>query len=92
MKSKLIAGLLIAASAAFAAPAFASGFGPAPFYRPDAGAPSSQSGLSARTLAAEQNGVATSDVGGAAVAVQSGSSRSVIAPVQSSVDDLYRGR
>ncbi len=53
MKTKLIAAALIAASAAFAAPAFASGYGPAPFYRPSIGAPASQRGQSAQTLAAE---------------------------------------
>jgi hypothetical protein len=53
MKTKLIAAVLIAASAAVAAPAFASGYGPAPFYRPSVGAPSSQRGQSAQTLAAE---------------------------------------
>jgi hypothetical protein len=39
MKTKLIAALLVAASASIAAPAFASGYGPAPFYRPNVGAP-----------------------------------------------------
>jgi hypothetical protein len=34
MKTRFIAALLIAASAAVAPPAFASGYGPAPFYRP----------------------------------------------------------
>ncbi|MEQ5838236.1 hypothetical protein BWP39_08375 [Paraburkholderia acidicola] len=62
MKTKLIAAALIAASAAFAAPAFASGYGPAPFYRPAVGAPASQQGQSAQTVAAEQqqSGVANS--------------------------------
>jgi hypothetical protein len=54
MKTKFIAAVLVAASAAVAAPAFASGMGPAPFYRPDTGAPASQRGQSAQTLAAEQ--------------------------------------
>jgi hypothetical protein len=53
MKSKLIVTLLIASSASLAAPAFASGYGPAPYYRPDVGAPASQAGQSAQTLAAE---------------------------------------
>ena len=92
MKSKLIAGLLIATSAAFAAPVFASGLGPAPFYRPDVGTPSSQSGSRAQTSAAEQNVAGTSDVGGTAVTVQSGGARSSLARAQSSIDDLYRGR
>ncbi|HTH61804.1 MAG TPA: hypothetical protein VL689_16820 [Paraburkholderia sp.] len=54
MKTKLIAALLVAGSAAVAAPAFASGYGPAPFYRPDVGAPASQQGISAQTVAAER--------------------------------------
>ena len=53
MKSKFIVALLVASSASLAAPAFASGYGPAPFYRPDVGAPASQSGQTAQTLAAE---------------------------------------
>jgi hypothetical protein len=68
MKTKLIAAVLIAASAAVAAPAFASGYGPAPFYRPGVGAPASQRGQSEQTLAAEQqqandNAVAYGGVG-----------------------------
>lgn len=92
MKSKLIAGLLIATSAAFAAPVFASGLGPAPFYRPDVGNSSSQSGSRAHTAAVEQQAAGQSDVGGTAVAVQSGNARSTLAPAQSNVDELYRGR
>jgi hypothetical protein len=38
MKSKIVAALLVAASATLAAPAFASGYGPAPFYHPAVGA------------------------------------------------------
>ena len=54
MKTKIIAALLVAASATLAAPAFASGYGPAPFYRPTVGAPASQQGQSAQTVAAER--------------------------------------
>jgi hypothetical protein len=54
MNTKIIATVLIAASAALAAPAFASGYGPAPFYRPSVGAPASQRGQSAQTLRAEE--------------------------------------
>ena len=39
MKKNLLAALLIAATASVAVPAFASGYGPAPFYRPQTGAP-----------------------------------------------------
>jgi hypothetical protein len=54
MKSKLLAALLVATATAFAAPAFASGYGPAPSYRPSVGAPASQRGQSAQTVAAER--------------------------------------
>jgi hypothetical protein len=54
MKTKLIVALLVALSAATAAPAFASGYGPAPSYRPSVGAPASQRGQSVQTLAAER--------------------------------------
>jgi hypothetical protein len=54
MKTKLIAAVLIAVSAVAAAPAFASGYGPAPFYHPSVGAPASQRGQSAQTVAAEE--------------------------------------
>jgi hypothetical protein len=91
MKSKIIAALLLATSATLAAPAFASGVGPAPFYRPDVGAPSSQSGPSERTIGAEQ-GLAVSDVGGVAATGESGGSRIADTRGQSSIESLYRGR
>jgi hypothetical protein len=55
MKTQLIAALLVALSASATAPAFASGYGPAPFYRPSVGAPASQHGQSVQTLAAERD-------------------------------------
>ncbi|WP_031360259.1 hypothetical protein [Caballeronia sordidicola] len=64
MNKTPIASLLVAVSAAFAAPAFASsGYGPAPSYNPLVGAPSSQRGQSAQTIAAES---ATSNAGASA--------------------------
>lgn len=55
MNRNLIAALLVVATAAVAAPAFASsGYGPAPSYNPLVGAPASQRGQSAQTVAAEQ--------------------------------------
>ena len=61
MKKNLIASLLIAVGAAVAAPAFASsGFGPEPSYKPLVGAPASQRGQSAQTIAAE-NATAKAD-------------------------------
>jgi hypothetical protein len=96
MKSKLIAALLVATSASLAAPAFASGYGPAPFYRPEVGAPASQRGPSAQTLAAEQNdavAVGRSDVGGSAVGtVESASQRSVGTGAQTGINNIYRGQ
>jgi len=56
MKTKLIAVLFAVLSASVAAPAFASGYGPAPAYRPSTGAPESQRGQSLQTLAASTSG------------------------------------
>ena len=53
MRNKLIASILAAVSFSFAAPVFASGYGPAPSYRPADGAPASQRGQSAQTVTAE---------------------------------------
>jgi hypothetical protein len=77
MKTKLIVALLVAVSASAAAPAFASGYGPSPFYRPTAGAPASQSGQSARTVAAERDGVTGSEeaYGGAVSGLSQAGSR-----------------
>jgi len=62
MNRKLSATLFLIGSTAFAGSAFASGYGPAPFYRPDLGAPSSQQGPTAQTIAAEEaaHGIDTS--------------------------------
>ena len=54
MTSKQLTSLLIAAASIVAMPAFASGYGPAPFYAADQGAPASQRGMSAQTVATEQ--------------------------------------
>jgi len=67
MKSKFVIALLVASSASFVGPAFASGYGPAPFYRPDVGAPVSQSGQTAQVLAAEAAQARASDENGASV-------------------------
>jgi hypothetical protein len=66
MNKHLIA-VIIAASAAIAAPAFASsGYGPAPHYNPIAGAPASQRGQSAATIHAENANVDSRAFGGVA--------------------------
>ena len=71
MKTKFIAALLVAASASIAAPAFASGYGPAPHYNPTVGAPASQQGQNTETLAAEAQQANANAYGG----VQNGSSQ-----------------
>ena len=72
MNKTLIASLLVAVSADLAAPAFASGgYGPAPSYNPQVGAPASQRGQSVQTIAAEN--ADTSAYGGVrSTATQSG--------------------
>jgi hypothetical protein len=76
MNKTLIASLLVAVSAALAAPAFASsGYGPAPSYNPLVGAPVSQRGQSAQTIAAqnaEQNANARAYGGVKSTTTQSG--------------------
>ncbi|MGF6549365.1 hypothetical protein [Paraburkholderia youngii] len=74
MKTKFIAALLVAASASIAAPAFASGYGPAPYYRPLVGAPASQQGQNAQTVASERANAQSNAYGGVnSVSTQSGS-------------------
>jgi len=51
---QLAAALLAAVTVMSAAPAFASGYGPAPFYQPSVGAPASQRGQSVQTVNAER--------------------------------------
>ena len=87
MRNKLIASILAAASVSFAAPVFASGYGPAPFYRPADGAPASQRGQSAQTVTAEAVAVeARESYGGeAANKTESGS-------IKESAPDLYNRR
>ena len=83
MKKNLLASLLIAASASIAVPAFASGYGPAPSYRPSVGAPASLQGQNTQTIAAQNNADANA-YGGARTSVsQSGSSRDRTSNAQS---------
>lgn len=75
MKKNLLASLLIAATASIAVPAFASGYGPAPSYRPQVGAPASQQGMNTETIAAQNNNADVNAYGGVKTSVsQSGSS------------------
>ncbi|WP_114814605.1 hypothetical protein [Paraburkholderia kururiensis] len=80
MKTKILAALLVAASATIAAPAFASGYGPAPYYSPAVGAPASQQGQNSQTLAAEaaQSRANETAYGGvSSTSSQAGSARSL---------------
>ncbi|RKE38713.1 hypothetical protein B0G76_5059 [Paraburkholderia sp. BL23I1N1] len=90
MKSKLLAALLIAATTAIAAPAFASGYGPAPSYRPSVGAPASQRGESAQTVAAERNN-AVGSVNDSYGGVVASSSESGVRQPAESVGRVYAG-
>jgi hypothetical protein len=90
MKTKLIAALLVAVSAAVAAPAFASGYGPAPFYRASVGAPASQRGESAQVVAAERAATystADTSYGGVADSTSQSGSRQIPAATRS----VYEG-
>ncbi|MFL9989996.1 hypothetical protein PQR34_12850 [Paraburkholderia sediminicola] len=90
MKSKILVALLIAATTSIAAPAFASGYGPAPSYRPSVGAPASQRGQSAQTVAAERND-AVGSVNDSYGGVVASSSASGIRQSVESVGRLYAG-
>jgi len=89
MKSKLLAALLIAATTSIAAPAFASGYGPSPSYRPSVGAPASQRGQSAQTVAAEHNNSATASVNDSYGGVIASSSESGSREPAGSLGRLY---
>ncbi|SAK47705.1 hypothetical protein AWB80_01133 [Caballeronia pedi] len=65
MIKQFITAAVIAVSAVAAGSAFASsGYGPAPHYDPLAGAPASQRGVSAQTIANENGGAQTQAYGG----------------------------
>jgi len=89
MKTKLIAALLVAVSASLAAPAFASGYGPVPFYHPSVGAPASQRGQSAQTVAAERQDANSANTAYGGVA--DGSSASGSRQALTNLRDIYRG-
>ncbi|MDB5833229.1 MAG: hypothetical protein JWR14_3059 [Caballeronia sp.] len=83
MKKNLLASLLIAATASIAVPAFASGYGPAPSYRPSVGAPVSQQGMNTQTIAAQNNAESNSYGGARSSVTQSGSSHERTSNAQS---------
>jgi hypothetical protein len=90
MKTQLIVALLVALSASAAAPAFASGYGPAPFYKPSVGAPASQRGQSVQTLAAEHDDATGSQAayGGVVPGHSQAASHAAVTPR----DNLYAHR
>jgi hypothetical protein len=53
--------IAISAGALVASSAFASGYGPAPYYNGADGAPASQRGISMQTIAAEQGSAGSAD-------------------------------
>lgn len=65
MIKQFVTAAVIAVSAVAAGSAFASsGYGPAPHYDPLAGAPASQRGVSAQTIASESGGMQRQAYGG----------------------------
>ncbi|KAA0998069.1 hypothetical protein FVF58_46060 [Paraburkholderia panacisoli] len=82
MRTKLIVALLAPVLASATAPAFAGGYGPAPFYKPSVGAPASQSGQSMRTVAAERDNVTGSEeaYGGAVSGLSQAGSHVAVTP------------
>ncbi|WP_259295021.1 hypothetical protein [Paraburkholderia sp. DHOC27] len=54
MKTRYLAALVAAVSAVAVSPAFASNYGPAPFFNPTVGAPASEQGQNEQTIAAER--------------------------------------
>ena len=86
MNRKLIAAILATASASLSIPAFASGYGPDPFYKPSVGAPASQRGQSQLAVAAErvaaeraeaEKGASDATYGGAEQSVSESGARQV---------------
>lgn len=72
MKNKLIASLLATSIVSVVAPAFASGFGPAPSYNPSMDAPASQRGPSVLTFDSRASAGALAYGGGVDVHASSG--------------------
>jgi hypothetical protein len=86
MKNKLVVSLLVVACTSLAAPAFASGYGPAPFYNPLVGAPASQRGQSVQTIAAERaSATSDSSYGGANSASSQSGAREPVSAVNEAV-------
>ncbi|KXU87488.1 hypothetical protein CI15_15180 [Paraburkholderia monticola] len=84
MKTNVFFALLAAVFASAAAPAFASGYGPAPVYEPSVGAPAAQSAPSLRTIGAERADTGREQAyGGAASGLSQAGSRATLVPRQS---------
>jgi hypothetical protein len=92
MKRKVFFAIVIATAAVtVTSPAFASGYGPAPYYWPEVGAPASQRGQSSLTLATEllDNSISyAADVGGMAAST-SESGGSVLSSMQLVIDQHH---
>lgn len=73
-----LVAIVIAATATLAASAFASGYGPAPYYQPAEGAPASQRGISVQTLSAGEPVKHPVNEAGAAPAGQEDAAQAVI--------------
>ncbi|WP_321797710.1 hypothetical protein [Caballeronia sp. J97] len=80
MIKQFVTAAVIAISAVAAGSAFASsGYGPAPHYDPLAGAPSSQRGVSAQTIANESAAMPMQSYGGMSDTVSQSGARGVTA-------------
>jgi hypothetical protein len=90
MKKPFIIAMLVASSALVAAPAFASGYGPAPFYRPDVANSASQPGT--QSMAAKDGqamiAIESRNAGGAE---EQGMSESGNRADAERIQSLYRG-
>lgn len=89
MKTRLIIALFAALCASAAVPAFASGYGPAPAYRPAIGAPASQRGQSLQTLAAENADSSAQAAYGGSVAGHFDSGSRVVRTTVTQRDPLF---
>ena len=79
MKIKFVAAFFTALCASLAVPAFASGYGPTPFYRASEGAPASQRGQSTATLATERSNAADTQHGYGGTTARSSQSGRLVA-------------
>ncbi|WP_244849564.1 hypothetical protein [Caballeronia sp. SL2Y3] len=62
-----VTGIVVVAASLAAPYALASGYGPAPHYKPDTGAPTSPQGMNTQTIAADESAAPGSQSGDASV-------------------------